>query len=513
MKHTHLSQILGLPVLLGLGGCGMFGGERSPEVTNAARLNIAMAAEAAGDNQMALQIYATALAKDPSDTKAAVQYARALVNNRQVGLARELLSRQLAARPGQPDLSREFGTIEVLQGQPGPALARFDTALLANPQDVRAMVNKGIALDMLGRHGEAQDLYRRADSLSPDDPAVRSNLAMSLMLSGQAQQAADIMQNMGLSADNIPRVRNNMAVMAAANGDMARARRLTSGEISETELQALAGQLRSAPQQMPAPVSQVAPEATPIAAAPAPVPVAAAPMAAPAMPVSVAPTPVSTDSGAVPLTVPGQSPAATTPRAVPTRAQDKRGAGRLNMTEAAQPVTPAEVARVIELAMEKEAAFIGQGPSADLTPRLPVMAAVASTPLRVRPAMPEAASAPAVIPAVMRPAVGPRLGYSVQLAAVDTETGARGEWRRISNRLPFLLSGRDALVDQVSRADWRQFWRLRTPGFTEFADARQFCVELKLSGQDCFVSGGRPRATPVVAPKPMVAPEAQSPEG
>ena len=507
MKHTHLPHILGLPLLLGLGGCGMFGGERSPEVTNAARLNIAMAAEAAGDNQMALQIYATALAKDPSDTKAAVQYARALVNNRQVGLARELLSRQLAARPGQPDLSREFGTIEVLQGQPGPALARFDTALLANPQDVRALVNKGIALDMLGRHAEAQDLYRRADTLSPDDPAVRSNLAMSLMLSGQAQQAADIMQNMGLAADNIPRVRNNMAVMAAANGDMARARRLTSGEISETELQALASQLRAAPQQMPAPVSQVAPEATPVAAAPAPVPVAATPMAAPTTPVSMAPMPVSTDSGAVPLTVPGQSPAAAAPRAVPTRAQDKRGAGRLNMTEATQPVTPAEVARVIELAMEKEAAYIGQGPSAEPVSRLPVVTTMAAVPLRVRPAAPEAAAGPMLSPAVMRPSAGPRIGYSVQLAAVDTEAGARSEWRRISNRQVFLLSGRDAMVDQVSRADGRQFWRLRTPGFADFTAARQFCDDLKLAGQDCFVSGGRPRPTPVVAP------ETQSPEG
>jgi hypothetical protein len=391
----------------------------------------------------------------------------------------------------------------VLQGQPGPAIARFDTALLANPSDVRAMVNKGIALDMLGRHAEAQDLYRRADTLSPDDPAVRSNLAMSLMLSGQAQQAADIMQNMGLSADNIPRVRNNMAVMAAANGDMVRARRLSSGEISDVELQSLASQLRNAPQ--PGPVSEAAPDA----AAPA-VPVAAAPVA-------VAPIPVATDAGAVPLTVPGQSPAPA-PRPVQTRAQDKRGAGRLYMTEASPPVTPAEVARVIELAMEKEAAFIGQGPTTETTARLPVVAAVAASPLRARPAMPEAGAAPAMMPAVAGSAgiptsSGLRLGYSVQIATVETEIGARSEWRRISNRHPYLLLGREAVVDQVSRSDGREFWRVRTPGFAEFAAARQFCDELKLAGQDCFISGNRGRVMPAVAPKPTAVPELQSPEG
>lgn len=511
--------MFGLLPLLGLSGCGMFSGDRIPEVTNTARLNVALAAEASGDGQMALQIYASALAKDPSDTKAAVQYARALVNNRQLGLARELLSRQLAARPGQPDLSREFGTIEVLQGQAASAVPRFDVALNANPHDVRALVNKGIALDMLGRHAEAQQLYHRADALSPDDPAVRNNLAMSLMLHGRTQEASDILQGMtGGTTDN-PRIRNNMAVLAAASGDMARARQLTAGVISDVELQSLASQVRGVTQ-----------AATPLAALPAPAALA---------PVAVAPLDAGV-AGALPLTVPGQDATVTpvtspTPRAVPARMQDKRGAGRLNMTEASPRPIADVIARVFEQAVEKEAAFIGDAPSVDRGPTLAhgmqILPAVAASPLRIRAAVGPATAAPMpVATAPVATAPGPRrtitsrTGYSVQLATVGSESGAQSEWRRVNANTPFLMIGREAVVDQGIRADGRGFWRLRTAGFTDFGAARQFCDELKLSGRDCFVTGGRvPQATALPAadraapgapiPDASASPAVRSPEG
>ena len=526
-----LFPLLGLP-LLGLGGCSMFSGDRIPEVTNTARLNVAMAAEASGDGQMAMQIYAAALAKDPSDTKAAVQYARALVNNRQLGLARELLSRQLAARPGQPDLSREFGTIEVLQGQAASAVPRFDVALNANPSDVRALVNKGIALDMLGRHAEAQQLYHRADALSPDDPAVRNNLAMSLMLHGRTREASDILQGMAVGTTGNPRIRNNMAVLAAASGDMARARQLTAGEISDVELQSLASQVRS----MPA-VEAVAPAAV--------APMTVAPGAGAA---AVAAVPLDTGiAGALPLTVPGQDSAVTpvtapAPRAAPARVQDKRGAGRLNMTEAPPRPIAVVIARALEQAIEKEAAFIGEGPTVDrgpaLTDGMQILPAVAASPLRVRAAVGPVMAAPMPVAAAPGPRRinAARTGYSVQLAAVGSEAGAQSEWRRLNANTPFLMMGREAVVDQGTRVDGRGFWRLRTAGFTDFSTARQFCDELKLSGRDCFVTGGRSvhatavpvavRAAPSVitpaasgparsAPMPdaAVSPAVQSPEG
>lgn len=535
MKNSALSPVLGLLPLLGLTGCGMFSGDRTPEVTNAARLNVAMAAEASGDNQMALQIYATALAKDPTDTKAAVQYARALVNNRQVGLARELLSRQLALRPGQPDLSREFGTIEVLQGQAASAVPRFDVALNANPSDVRALVNKGIALDMLGRHAEAQQLYHRADGLSPDDPAVRNNLAMSLMLHGRTQEAGDVLQGFAGGSSNNPRIRNNMAVLAAANGDMNRARQLTAGEISDVELRSLASQVRSGPATVAMPVGDSAIQAPAIQAPATPVavaPVAAAPVAtAPRTTTPVAAVPVDTGVvGALPLTVPGQDATVTpvtapVPRAAPARTQDKRGVGRLNMTEAGPRPIAAVIARALEQAIEKEAAFIGEAPTADggptLTEGMRILPAVAVSPLRVRTSVAPANVAPVhAAPMPVAAAQGPRrvnasrMGYAVQLAAVGSEAGAQFEWRRLNASTPFLMMGREAVVDQGTRTDGRGFWRLRTAGFMDFSAARQFCDELKLAGRDCFVTGGRSAQAAVVArtaPAAETGPAASAP--
>ena len=81
------------------------------------------------------------------------------------------------------------------------------------------------------------------------------------------------------------------------------------------------------------------------------------------------------------------------------------------------------------------------------------------------------------------------------------------------------LMGREARVDAVTRAGGRNFWRLRTPGFIDYAAARQFCDELKLAGRDCFVSGLRgnraattPRREPI-APAASITPATLSPEG
>lgn len=227
-------------------------------------------------------------------------------------------------------------------------------------------------------------------------------------------------------------------------------------------------------------------------------------------------------SGVVPLTVPGQ--AATPPtRVVPARVQDKRGAGRLNMTAAPSGgVTPTDVAQVLELRMEKEAAFIGAGPADEplefFTVTRTVVPAVSTGAAQLAPALagPRIDRRITAAPAMAAPVVtiGPRMGYSVQLAVVGNEAAARAEWQRLLVRIPFQLMGRDAVLDRAMRGDGVAFWRVRTSGFAGYDEARQFCAELKLAGQDCFVTGrGLSAARPAPVVTGAVSPAAQSPEG
>jgi hypothetical protein len=84
---------------------------------------------------------------------------------------------------------------------------------------------------------------------------------------------------------------------------------------------------------------------------------------------------------------------------------------------------------------------------------------------------------------------GPRLGWGVQLGALDSEHMAQFAWRRMASRMPTLLDGREGSVAHMVRAgDGRSFWRLRTFGFESRDAAASFCDEVKAQGGDCFLT-------------------------
>lgn len=77
--------------------------------------------------------------------------------------------------------------------------------------------------------------------------------------------------------------------------------------------------------------------------------------------------------------------------------------------------------------------------------------------------------------------------YVVQLAALQSEAGIEGAWRRIAARSPQLFTS--ARLD-VERADLGQrgvYHRVRAGYFAERDQAALFCERLRRIGQDCIV--------------------------
>lgn len=75
----------------------------------------------------------------------------------------------------------------------------------------------------------------------------------------------------------------------------------------------------------------------------------------------------------------------------------------------------------------------------------------------------------------------------VQLAAVGTEQAARNEWQLLAKKMPDLLNGHEPSYSHIDR-DGRTFWRLRTSGFADVAQARNFCEHVKAKGASCSVA-------------------------
>jgi hypothetical protein len=140
---------------------------------------------------------------------------------------------------------------------------------------------------------------------------------------------------------------------------------------------------------------------------------------------------------------------------------------------------------------------------------VPAPAVTASLPAPIQtvpnPAAHEAHPPPVAAPSVQRPAslpaqhhpavaaLSPALahaqagGKQVQLAALGSEEAARIEWQRLAKRMPDLFNGHRPDFSKTEH-DGRAFWRLRTGGFTDTAQATIFCERVRAKGAGCSVA-------------------------
>ncbi len=97
---------------------------------------------------------------------------------------------------------------------------------------------------------------------------------------------------------------------------------------------------------------------------------------------------------------------------------------------------------------------------------------------------PRRETAPANVAAQARPDAH---GALVQIAAVDSESGAATEWARLAKKMPDLLGDRRPVVQRVEQAG-KAIWRVRTGGFADVAEATQFCQRVRAKGAGCSIA-------------------------
>ncbi|MGH7049599.1 MAG: SPOR domain-containing protein [Acetobacteraceae bacterium] len=85
------------------------------------------------------------------------------------------------------------------------------------------------------------------------------------------------------------------------------------------------------------------------------------------------------------------------------------------------------------------------------------------------------------------PNAGTGSATEVQLAAMSSREGAMREWQRLQAAWPNLFNAREPLVEKVE-VDNHTFWRLRTGGFADIAEATRFCATLRAKGSGCTIA-------------------------
>jgi Flp pilus assembly protein TadD len=127
---------------------------------------------------------------------------------------------------------------ELMLRRPMKALGYAQRAVKLSPNDKRAQIGHGVALDMLGRHVEAQPCYRRALAIDPADVAARSDLALSLAFTGKFDEAVSLLTPLARSPSATPRLRQNLALVYGLKGDKAAARALSRTDLPSQQAEA-----------------------------------------------------------------------------------------------------------------------------------------------------------------------------------------------------------------------------------------------------------------------------------
>jgi protein O-GlcNAc transferase len=105
--------------------------------------------------------------------------------------AAERFARVAAARPEWPAGHLELGRVHLDRGDPAAALRAFQAATNADPKNVRAWNNVGIALQSMERLDEAMRAFGHILTLDPDYALAHFNLARLYNLRGDAKRALE----------------------------------------------------------------------------------------------------------------------------------------------------------------------------------------------------------------------------------------------------------------------------------------------------------------------------------
>ena len=181
-------------------------------------LDVGAVALTNGAPDSALSIAQRTLATDPHNVPALLLAAQAQTALGQRDQAAETFARVLAITPDNDAASLGLGRLK-LQTDPAEASNILLRLTARDPHNVPALIDLGIARDMLGQHADAQRAYHDALSIDPGRIATNINLGLSLALSGDTQQALTILRPIALTPGASPRMRQNLAVALVLAGD------------------------------------------------------------------------------------------------------------------------------------------------------------------------------------------------------------------------------------------------------------------------------------------------------
>ncbi len=210
--------------------------------------------------------WGTALANNPRDEKAAINYARVLKGESKQK-AMGVLQQAAMYNPDSRVIASEQGRLAVDLGQLDFAEKLIARAENPSNPEWRLISAKGTIAAKRGDNKTAVARFEEAAKLAPQEPSVLNNLALAYALDGQAAKAEGLLRRASTAGGDQEQVRQNLALVLGVQGKFDEAKQVSASDMSaETAAQndQYLRKMAKAPASGAAPVAQVA------AVAPAP---------------------------------------------------------------------------------------------------------------------------------------------------------------------------------------------------------------------------------------------------
>ncbi|MBL8698375.1 MAG: tetratricopeptide repeat protein [Alphaproteobacteria bacterium] len=199
----------------------------------------ARAARANGEIEVAVRLLRAALTAAGTNPPLRIELGEALTDAGDYDQAYEAINASLQEQDPQV---REAGYVALGRlffklRRPSESASFFDKALDVNPRNVRALIGRGVALDLTGRFDQAQSSYMAALEVAPGDARAQNNLALSHAFAGNFARAVEIMYPMATAPNATKRLRQNLALIYGLMGNGELAASISRRDLDEETVQ------------------------------------------------------------------------------------------------------------------------------------------------------------------------------------------------------------------------------------------------------------------------------------
>ena len=192
--------------------------------------------QAAGDSSSAINVYKSALEKNPTHKLPLyLKLGEAYMNAERLDDAKKVYEEALPIDEND-EVKKQLGRLYLSTNQADTAISIFEGIILVHKDDVRALSGLGVAYDLKCDHQTAQSYYQKALQVNEENNDVKSNMGLSLAFEGRYEESLKLLQPIGEALGATSKQRHNLALVYSLAGNHQKAQEIFAKDMTTSDI-------------------------------------------------------------------------------------------------------------------------------------------------------------------------------------------------------------------------------------------------------------------------------------